>query len=150
MLKVGDVAPYFSLPDHDGKVVRLKGLLAKGPVLLYFYPADFTPVCTREACAFGAVEPELARAGVSLIGISPQDEATHTRFRERYSLPFPLLADPRKEVIRAYDCNGPLGLGVSRVTYLIGQDGRIREAAKAAFRVAPHLDIAKRASSSPK
>src|SRR5690242_12982389 len=95
MLKVGDTAPDFSLPDHDGKAVRLKDLLVKGPVLLYFYPADFTPVCTREACAFGAVQPELAQAGVSLIGISPQDEATHTRFREHYSLPFPLLADPR-------------------------------------------------------
>jgi peroxiredoxin Q/BCP len=150
MLKVGDTAPDFSLPADDGKQVRLRDLLAKGPVLLYFYPADFTPVCTREACAFGAVEPELAKAGVSLIGISPQDEATHTRFRERYSLPFPLLADPRKEVIRAYDCNGPLGLGVARVTYLIGMDGIIREAAKAAFRVAPHLDIVKRVTSSAK
>lgn len=150
MLKVGDNAPDFTLPDQDGKVVRLTELLAKGPVLLYFYPADFTPVCTREACAFGAVAPELSRAGVSLIGISPQDEATHSRFRERYSLPFPLLADPRKEVVRAYDCNGPLGLGVARVTYLIGRDGIIQEAAKAAFRVAPHLDIAKRATSSPK
>lgn len=150
MLKVGATAPDFSLPDHSGKDVRLKDLLSKGPVLLYFYPADFTPVCTREACAFSAVEPELAKAGVSLIGISPQDEATHTRFRERYSLPFPLLADPDKQVIRAYDCNGLLGFGVSRVTYLIGKDGRIQEAAKAALRVAPHLDIAKRAASSPK
>jgi peroxiredoxin Q/BCP len=150
MLKVGDIAPDFSLPDHSGQVVSLKGLLAKGPVLLYFYPADFTPVCTREACAFSAVEPELAKAGVSLIGISPQDQATHTRFRERYSLPFPLLADPDKQVIRAYDCNGLLGFGVSRVTYLIGKDGRIQEAAKAALRVTPHLDLAKRAASSSK
>ena len=148
MLKVGATAPDFSLPDQSGKAIRLRDLLTKGPVLLYFYPADFTPVCTREACAFSAVEPELAKAGVSLIGISPQDEATHTRFRERYSLPFPLLADPDKKVIRDYDCNGLLGFGVSRVTYLIGKDGRIQEAAKAALRVAPHLDIAKRAASS--
>lgn len=150
MLKVGDIAPDFSLPDHAGDIVHLRELLTRGPVLLYFYPADFTPVCTREACAFSAVEPELAKAGVSLIGISPQDEATHTRFRERYSLPFPLLADPDKQVIRAYDCNGLLGFGVSRVTYLIGKNGRIQEAAKAALRVAPHLDLAKRAASSPK
>ena len=150
MLKVGDTAPDFSLPDHSGKTVSLRELLARGPVLLYFYPADFTPVCTREACAFSAVEPDLARAGVSLIGISPQDEATHTRFRERYSLPFPLLADPDKQVIRAYDCNGLLGFGVSRVTYLIGKDGRIQEATKATLRVAPHLDLAKRAASSLK
>ncbi|HSN18651.1 MAG TPA: peroxiredoxin [Gammaproteobacteria bacterium] len=150
MLKVGDIAPDFSLPDHAGKTVSLRELLAQGPVLLYFYPADFTPVCTREACAFSAVEPELAKAGVTLIGISPQDEITHARFRERYSLPFPLLADPEKQVIRAYDCNGPLGFGVSRVTYLIGKDGLIQEATKAALRVAPHLDLAKRAASSPK
>jgi peroxiredoxin Q/BCP len=146
MLKVGDMAPDFSLPDDAGSEVRLSTLLAKGPVLLYFYPADFTPVCTREACAFGALEPELAKAGVSLLGISPQDSASHARFREHYSLPFPLLADPDKKVVRAYDCDGPLGFGVSRVTYLIGRDGRIQEAAKAAFRVGPHLRLAEQAA----
>lgn len=150
MLKAGDTAPDFSLPDDHGQTVTLRGLLAKGPVLLYFYPADFTPVCTREACAFGALEPELAKAGVSLIGISPQDEESHARFRDRYSLPFPLLADPDKRVIRAYDCDGLLGFGVSRVTYLIGKDGRIQEAAKAALRVAPHLALADRALSRSK
>lgn len=147
MLKAGDRAPDFSLPDHDGRVVSLGTLLAKGPLLLYFYPADFTPVCTREACAFGAREAELAQAGISLVGISPQDSASHARFREHYSLPFPLLADPDKRVIRAYDCDGLLGLHVSRVTYLIGQDGHIQEAAKAAFRVGPHLKLAERALS---
>lgn len=144
MLKVGDSAPDFTLPDQDGREVSLRGLLAKGPVLLYFYPADFTPVCTREACAFGALEPELGRAGVTLLGVSPQDSASHARFRERYHLPFPLLADPERKVIRAYDCNGFLGLTVSRVTYLIDTDARIREAAKAALRVAPHLDLVRR------
>ncbi|MFI4920385.1 MAG: peroxiredoxin [Gammaproteobacteria bacterium] len=144
MLKVGDTAPDFTLPDQDGRPVHLAELLAKGPVLLYFYPADFTPVCTKEACAFGALEPELARAGVTLLGISPQDGETHTRFRERYSLPFPLLADPDKQVVRAYDCNGLLGFGVSRVTYLIGGDGRIQEVAKAALRIAPHLALAEK------
>jgi peroxiredoxin Q/BCP len=148
MLKVGDSAPDFTLPDDAGKEVRLSALLARGPVLLYFYPADFTPVCTREACAFGALEPELVKAGVSLIGISPQDSASHARFREHYSLPFPLLADPEKQVVRAYDCDGPLGFGVSRVTYLIGRDGRIQEAAKAALRVGPHLKLAERAARS--
>jgi len=150
MLKAGDLAPDFSLPDDHGQTVSLRGLLAKGPVLLYFYPADFTPVCTREACAFGALEPELSKAGVSLIGISPQDAESHTRFRDRYSLPFPLLADSDKRVIRAYDCDGLLGLGVSRVTYLISTDSRIQEAAKAALRVAPHLALAHRALSRSK
>jgi len=145
MLKVGDPAPDFTLPDQDGRPVRLSNLLAQGPVLLYFYPADFTPVCTREACAFGALQPELDRVGVTLLGVSPQDAASHHRFRERYRLSFPLLTDPEKQVIRAYDCDGLLGFGVSRVTYLIGIDGRIHEATRAGLRVAPHLAVAERA-----
>lgn len=147
MLKAGDHAPDFTLPDQDGRPVHLAELLAKGPVLLYFYPADFTPVCTKEACAFGALEPELGRAGVTLLGISPQDSASHTRFRERYHLGFSLLADPERRMIRAYGCDGLLGFGVQRVTYLIGSDGRIQEATKAAFRVGPHLKLAKKSLS---
>ena len=145
MLKRGDQAPDFTLPDQDGKPVHLKELLARGPVVLYFYPADFTPVCTKEACAFGALQPELDQAGVTLVGVSPQDSASHTRFRERYRLSFPLLADPEKQVIRSYGCDGLLGIGVSRVTYLIGGDGRIQEATRAGFRVGPHLALAQRA-----
>jgi len=147
MLKAGDSAPDFTLPDQDGHPVHLAELLAKGPVLLYFYPADFTPVCTKEACAFGALEPELGRAGVTLLGISPQDSASHTRFRARYQLGFNLLADPERHVIRAYGCDGLLGFGVQRVTYLIGSDARIQEATKAAFRVGPHLELAKKSLS---
>ena len=104
MLRVGDQAPDFTLPDQAGRAVHLAALLAKGPVLLYFYPADFTPVCTKEACAFGALEPELTRAGVTLLGISPQDSETHTRFRERYGLPFPLLAETDKQEIGRASC----------------------------------------------
>src|SRR5690348_6619211 len=144
MLKAGNYAPDFTLPDQDGRPVHLAELLAKGPVLLYFYPADFTPVCTKEACAFGALEPELGRAGVTLLGISPQDSTSHTRFRERYHLGFNLLADPERCVIRAYGCDGLLGFGVQRVTYLIGSDSRIQEATKATFRVGPHLELAKK------
>ncbi|HEV2112487.1 MAG TPA: peroxiredoxin [Gammaproteobacteria bacterium] len=144
MLKVGDIAPDFTLPDQDGRPVHLEELLAKGPVLLYFYPADFTPVCTKEACAFGALQPELGRAGVTLLGVSPQDSASHSRFRARHGLGFPLLADTERRVIRAYGCDGFLGLTVQRVTYLIGSDGRIQEAAKAALRVGPHLALAKK------
>ena len=144
MLKVGDRAPDFTLPDQDGHSIRLADLLAKGPVLLYFYPADFTPVCTKEACAFSAVEPELNRAGVTLLGVSPQDSASHSRFRARHQLGFSLLADTDRRVIKAYGCDGLLGLMVQRVTYLIGKDGRIQEAAKAAFSVGPHLELAKK------
>ena len=144
MINVGDMAPDFTLPDQDGRPVHLAELLAKGPVLLYFYPADFTPVCTREACAFDALTPELSRAGVTLMGVSPQDSESHARFRERHHLGFPLLADPERRVIRAYGCDGFLGLMVQRVTYLIGKDGRIQEAAKAALSVGPHLALAQK------
>ncbi|MDE1984813.1 MAG: peroxiredoxin, partial [Gammaproteobacteria bacterium] len=92
MLHVGALAPDFELPDQDGKSVRLSERLPHGPVLLYFYPADFTPVCTREACAFRELQPQLQQAGAEIIGISPQDSASHARFRTRYALPFTLLA----------------------------------------------------------
>ena len=145
MLNTGELAPDFELPDDQGCLLRLSALLARGPVLLYFYPADFTPVCTREACAFRDLHAELAESGVTVIGISPQDSSSHTRFREKYRLSFPLLADLDKRVIRAYGCDGPLGFGVKRVTYLIGRDGRIMETAHATFRVARHAALAQRA-----
>ncbi|MGH8306910.1 MAG: peroxiredoxin [Gammaproteobacteria bacterium] len=142
MLNPGDTAPDFELPDQDGKLVHLARLLAHGPVLLYFYPADFTPVCTREACTFRDLLPAMVRQSVTLIGISPQDSASHTRFRARHRLNFPLLADPDKRVIHAYGCGGPLGFGVKRVSYLIGSNGRILEAVHAAFRVSQHVALA--------
>lgn len=143
VLKIGDKAPDFELPDQDGKPLRLSELLRHGPVLLYFYPADFTPVCTREACAFRELQPQLASHAVNVIGISPQDSASHARFRVKHALPFTLLADTSKQVIRAYGCNGPLGLGVKRVSYLIGRDARILGVAHAGLRIAPHTALAR-------
>lgn len=142
MLHVGALAPDFELPDQDGKSVRLSERLPHGPVLLYFYPADFTPVCTREACAFRELQPQLQQAGAEIIGISPQDSASHARFRTRYALPFTLLADPDKRVIRTYGCDGSLGIGVKRVSYLIGRDARVQAAVHAALRVRRHLQLA--------
>ena len=147
MLAVGDTAPDFALPDQDGRRVSLGELLKDGPLLLYFYPADFTPVCTREACSFAELEPDFTRAGVRLAGVSPQSGDSHQRFRARYGLGFTLLSDPERSVIRAYDCDGLLGLRVKRVTYLIGQDRRINERAHAALRVGPHLALATKALS---
>jgi len=144
MLKIGETAPDFELPDQDGKPVRLSERLTHGPVLLYFYPADFTLVCTREACALRELNPQLQQQGAAVIGVSPQDSASHTRFRARHALPFTLLADANKRVIRAYGCDGPLGLGVKRVTYLIAPDARIMDAVHASLRVAPHTGLALR------
>ncbi|HVA55541.1 MAG TPA: peroxiredoxin [Gammaproteobacteria bacterium] len=146
MLKIGDHAPDFELPDQDGRLLRLSTLLKRGPLLLYFYPADFTPVCTREACAFRDLQPMLAAAGTAVVGISPQDSASHARFREKHGLNFALLADPGKMVIRAYGCDGLLGFGVKRVSYRIGQDGRILDIVHAALRVGPHTALAQQAA----
>lgn len=125
--------------------MTLSEILTGGPVLLYFYPADFTPGCTREACSFRDLHDDLARADVTVIGISPQDEGSHRRFSDRYALPFPLLADPDKSVIRAYGCDGPLGFGVRRATFLIGADGVIAERVLADLRIGRHIDLAHRA-----
>jgi thioredoxin-dependent peroxiredoxin len=138
MLPVGSPAPDFFLRDQDGQCFHLSDVLKAGPVVLYFYPADFTPGCTREACSFRDMEQDLAAAGLRVVGISPQSAETHRRFRASLSLNFTLLVDSDKAVIRAYDADGPLGLGVRRMTYAIGSHGRIDDVLLADFRVGKH------------
>ncbi len=138
MLKSGSPAPDFALPDQDGAVVRLRDLLSAGPLILYFYPADFTPGCTREACSIRDLHAELQRAGLRVVGASPQSPESHRRFREKYALPFTLLADPDKVAIRAYDVDGPFGFGVRRATFLIDRQARIEAAVLADLRIAEH------------
>jgi thioredoxin-dependent peroxiredoxin len=145
MLPVGSRAPEFEALDQDDRIRTLAEYLNSGPLLLYFYPADFTPGCTREACGVRDIHPQLARVGLTLVGISPQPPDSHRRFRERYSLPFTLLADPDKRIIRDYRADGPLGLGVRRVTYLIGPDGIISGAVTADFRITRHTDFVRAA-----
>jgi peroxiredoxin Q/BCP len=141
MLAIGAKAPDFELEDDSGRPVRLSALLEDGPVLLYFDPMDFTPVCTREACMFRDVHEDLARGGIRVVGIGPQDASKHARFRARHGLPFPLLADVEKKVARAYDALAFLGLMVERVSYWIGADGTIRGAVRADFRLDRHRDF---------
>ncbi|NUP98558.1 MAG: peroxiredoxin [Armatimonadetes bacterium] len=138
MLNVGDHAPDFTLPNQDGLDVRLAEILPQGPLLLYFYPADFTPGCTRQACGFRDRFDQLQQAGLQLLGISPQPVESHRRFRAEHHLPFDLLADPTKQVIAAYQATGPLGLGVRRITYLISPDSQIAAATLADFQIARH------------
>ncbi|MDX1453958.1 MAG: peroxiredoxin [Gammaproteobacteria bacterium] len=138
MLEIGSKAPDFTLPsDRDGEV-SLTTLLKNGPVLLYFYPADFTPGCTKEACNLRDQFPRSQAKGMSIAGVSPQGPASHAKFRAEHQLPFILLSDEDKRVIKAYDANGPLGIGVRRVTYLIDQDGTIKDAVLADFRIGKH------------
>ncbi len=145
MLDKGDKAPEFSLPDQDGNAVSLADLLAEGPLVLYFYPADFTPGCTKEACSIRDIHQDIAKAGMRVVGISPQDGESHQRFRDKYRLPFTLLADPAKQAIRAYGVDGPLGVGVRRATYLIGESGQIEDMVVADLRIGRHEDFIRRA-----
>jgi len=141
MLGVGARAPEFTLPDQDEREVSLTTLLNRGPLILYFYPADFTTICTKEACAFRDLHDEIQKTGLTIAGVSPQTPESHRRFRERYKLPFTLLSDVDKAVVKMYDVNGPLGIGVRRGTYLIDPARNIRGAVLADFRVAAHEDF---------
>ena len=138
MLAKGAKAPDFELADQDGRKHTLKALLADGPLILYFYPADFTPGCTKEACSFRDLHQELMKAKLRVVGVSPQDVASHRRFADEHSLNFPLLADPDKKAVKAYDLDGPLGFGVRRGTYLIGTDGKIQDSVLADLRIGAH------------
>jgi peroxiredoxin Q/BCP len=145
MLKNGTRAPEFDLEDQNGKRHTLKSLLADGPLILYFYPADFTPGCTKEACSFRDLQKDLVAARLRVVGVSPQDAASHQRFAAKHGLNFPLLADPDKKAVKAYDVDGPLGFGVRRGTYLIDADGTIRDSVLADLRIAEHEGFVKRA-----
>jgi thioredoxin-dependent peroxiredoxin len=145
MLAMGGRAPEFTLPDQDEQGVSLSTLLRDGPLILYFYPADFTTVCTREACVIRDLHSEIQQAGMEVAGISPQTPASHRAFREKHRLRFTLLSDTEKFVIRMYDVRGPLGFGVRRATYLIDQARYIRSAVLANFRVSEHEDFIRKA-----
>jgi peroxiredoxin Q/BCP len=141
MLKAGERAPNFTLPDQDGRKRSLAQLLEDGPVVLYFYPADFTPGCTKEACTIRDMHDEIAAAGMRVVGIAPQDAASHARFRDKHGLQFTLLADPEKTAIKAFGVDGPLGIGVRRATFLVGADGLITDAVLADIRIGRHEEF---------
>lgn len=141
MLDVGDVAPEFDQLDQTGERLVLSELLAEGELILYFYPADFTPVCTAEACMFRDNFTDLEDVGVRVVGVSPQDEKSHQKFANTHELPFSLLPDVDKALIKAFGVTGPLGMGVRRVTYLIGQDAVIRSRSVADVFLGNHNDL---------
>jgi len=145
MLAMGGRACEFTLPDQDEQSVSLSTFLRHGPLILYFYPADFTPGCTREACAIRDLHDDIRQVGLEVVGVSPQSPATHRAFRQKHQLPFTLLSDTDKFVIRMYDVRGPLGFGVRRATYLIDQARYIRGAVLADFRIGQHEEFIRRA-----
>src|SRR5208282_6266541 len=145
MLKAGERAPEFTLPDDTGTDRSLTELLSSGAIILYFYPADFTPGCTRQACALRDLNSEIQKAGLRIIGISPQSPQSHAKFREKHRLPFVLLSDEQKTVVKMYGLNGPLGIGVRRATFLINGGRRVRDAVLADFRIGRHADFVRKA-----
>jgi len=145
MLDVGARAPEFVLNDHDGNETSLSNLVQSGPLILYFYPADFTPGCTKEACNIRDIHKDIQSVGLQVVGISPQDEESHKRFREEHKLPFVLLSDPDKAAIKMYDVDGPFGVGVRRATFLISQDRKISDAIMADVRIGRHDEFIRKA-----
>lgn len=133
MLEEKITAPDFTLTDKDGNQVSLSDFRGK-KVVLYFYPKDNTPGCTRQACAFAAAYNDFCSENIQVIGISKDSEASHRKFAEKYNLPFILLSDPELEVIKKYDVwaekklYGKLSFGVVRSTYIIDENGVIEKA----------------------
>ena len=130
MLAVKTKAPAFTLTDKDGRAVSLSDFQGK-KVVLYFYPKDNTPGCTRQACAFAGAYAEFTERNVAVIGISKDSAASHQKFAEKHKLPFILLSDPELTAIKAYDVwqekklYGKTGMGVVRATYIIDEHGDI-------------------------
>lgn len=129
-IEPGSKAPAFTLPADDGSKVRLADQLGS-PVVLYFYPKDDTPGCTKEACAFRDLAAPLKKLGAKVFGVSPDDVASHVRFRDKYKLNFPLLADADHKLAEKYgawrekNMYGKKSMGVQRSTYLIDAEGKV-------------------------
>ena len=129
-MKTGDIAPDFTLPDQDGNPVSLSDFAGK-TVVLYFYPKDNTPGCTRQACAFAAEFAEFSRRGIIVIGISKDSVASHRKFADKHTLPFILLADTEHSVIEKYGVRkekklyGKVSYGTVRTTFIIDKEGKI-------------------------
>ena len=130
MLEAGIKAPEFELPDQNGNVHTLEEYKGK-KVILYFYPKDNTPGCTKQACGFGELYPQFTEKGAVVLGVSKDSVASHKKFEEKYHLPFTLLSDPELKAIKAYDVwqekknYGKVSMGVVRTTYLIDEQGII-------------------------
>ncbi len=130
LLEPGDEAPAFETTDQDGRPVSLKDFVGK-KVVLYFYPKDDTPGCTKEACAFRDGFADYRKRGIEVLGVSADDERSHKKFAKKFGLPFRLLADTEKKIVQDYGAIGEKSLygrlfkGINRVTYLIDEKGNV-------------------------
>ncbi|WP_370416437.1 peroxiredoxin [Streptomyces fradiae] len=142
-MNVGDVVEDFTLPDETGRSRSLSGLLADGPVVLFFYPAALTPGCTAEACHFRDLAGEFHAVGARPVGISTDEVARQQEFAERHSLGYPLLSDPSGETRERFGVKRGFTLApTKRVTFVIDQDRRVLEVVRSELRMSAHADKA--------
>ncbi|MDN5937547.1 MAG: peroxiredoxin [Salinisphaera sp.] len=140
--KVGDAAPDFHRRDQNGEPLSLSEYRGKRAVVLYFYPRDDTPICTREACHFRDHHEDFTQAGAQVIGVSSDSEDSHRAFAARHGLPFRLVADTDGSLRKAYGAPKSLGLMPGRVTYVIDRDGIVRHLFNAQLAAQRHVDEA--------
>jgi len=127
MIQIGDKCPDFQLPDANGKMIQISDFIGKKKLVIYFYPKDDTPGCTKEACSFRDSYEDFKEFDCEVIGISSDSEEKHSSFASKHKLPFILLADTNKKVRKLFGVPGNLfGLIPGRVTYIIGLDGKIK------------------------
>ena len=130
-LAEGATAPDFTMKDSEGKAIKLSDLKGKKDVVVYFYPKDFTPGCTMEATEFSRDYKKFKDAGIEIVGVSPDDEESHDKFRRKMGMPYPLVADTEKEVSKSYGVYGMKSfmgreyMGVNRSTFLIDKTGKV-------------------------
>ena len=139
MLKEGTTAPDFEGAADDGSTFRLSDFRGKQNVVLYFYPKDFTPGCTKEACNFRDESETVERHDAIVVGVSSDTTESHSSFKEQHKLNFPLIADPDKRIIKTYQAQGLLGLIPARVTYIIDKQGVIRKSFRHDLSIGKHL-----------
>jgi len=135
-VKVGDPAPDFEGPTSNGSRLGLKDFKGKQNVVLYFYPKDDTPGCTREACSFRDNIKPIRDLGAEIIGVSLDSVQSHDKFARKYELPFPLISDKEKNIANAYGVLRDVGLSANRVTFIIGKDGKVAK-------IFPKVDVGK-------
>ena len=139
-LRIGDRVPSFTLPDQNGNPFHLEDALARGPLVLFFYPKDDSPICTAEACGFRDASADFLAAGAVVAGVSSGDSASHRRFADKHSLQFPLLADEGGALRRKLGMpRAMLGMLESRVTYVIDREGILRHRFEAMLSASKHV-----------
>jgi peroxiredoxin Q/BCP len=138
-LNVGEKAPDFELPDRNGNPVRLADFRGKKAVVLYFYPKDDTPGCTKESCAFRDSYEEFRDVGAEVIGVSSDSEESHRKFTEKYKLPFILLSDQGGKLRKAYKVPASLGVLPGRVTFVIDKNGVVRHVFNSQLKPTQHI-----------